>query len=105
MGQLRRKFPGVPMMALTATATPAVQEDILKVLRMTGPDCKRFIVSETHESPPSQLLAFRVLYRGMSRGAAVELSLVAGSIGGREAASWHARSSANTIQDVIPKCS
>jgi len=45
LGQLRRKFPGVPMMALTATATPAVQEDILKVLRMTGPDCKRFITT------------------------------------------------------------
>ncbi|KAM8861023.1 recQ-like DNA helicase BLM [Synchiropus picturatus] len=35
--ELRRKFPNVPMMALTATATPRVQKDILNQLNMTRP--------------------------------------------------------------------
>ncbi|TAK03312.1 ATP-dependent DNA helicase RecQ [Patescibacteria group bacterium] len=34
MKELRRVFPGVPVIALTATATPRVKEDILKELRM-----------------------------------------------------------------------
>ncbi|XP_068595516.1 recQ-like DNA helicase BLM [Brachionichthys hirsutus] len=35
--ELRQKFPKVPMMALTATATPRVQKDILHQLNMTRP--------------------------------------------------------------------
>uniref|UniRef100_A0A3B3ZU86 ATP-dependent DNA helicase n=1 Tax=Periophthalmus magnuspinnatus TaxID=409849 RepID=A0A3B3ZU86_9GOBI len=35
--ELRIKFPNVPMMALTATATPRVQKDILNQLNMTKP--------------------------------------------------------------------
>ncbi|XP_062276642.1 recQ-like DNA helicase BLM [Scomber scombrus] len=35
--ELRQKFPNVPMMALTATATPRVQKDILHQLNMTRP--------------------------------------------------------------------
>ncbi|XP_039664249.1 Bloom syndrome protein homolog isoform X2 [Perca fluviatilis] len=35
--ELRQKFPNVPMMALTATATPRVQKDILNQLNMTRP--------------------------------------------------------------------
>ncbi|XP_072291066.1 recQ-like DNA helicase BLM isoform X2 [Eucyclogobius newberryi] len=35
--ELRQKFPKVPMMALTATATPRVQKDILNQLNMTKP--------------------------------------------------------------------
>ncbi|XP_053282745.1 recQ-like DNA helicase BLM isoform X1 [Pleuronectes platessa] len=35
--ELRQKFPNVPMMALTATATPRVQKDILNQLSMTRP--------------------------------------------------------------------
>ncbi|XP_037306777.2 recQ-like DNA helicase BLM isoform X2 [Pungitius pungitius] len=35
--ELRQKFPGVPMIALTATATPRVQKDILNQLSMTRP--------------------------------------------------------------------
>ncbi|XP_071964609.1 uncharacterized protein [Antedon mediterranea] len=34
---LRKKFPGVPMMGLTATATPRVRADILKQLNMKNP--------------------------------------------------------------------
>jgi len=34
---LRTKFPGVPFMALTATATPRVQKDVLYQLKMTKP--------------------------------------------------------------------
>ncbi|KAM7414553.1 hypothetical protein PAMA_019392 [Pampus argenteus] len=35
--ELRQKFPNVSMMALTATATPRVQKDILNQLNMTQP--------------------------------------------------------------------
>ncbi|XP_077452980.1 recQ-like DNA helicase BLM isoform X2 [Stigmatopora argus] len=35
--ELRQKFPNVPMIALTATATPRVQKDILHQLNMTRP--------------------------------------------------------------------
>lgn len=35
--ELRQKFPKVPMVALTATATPRVQKDILNQLNMTRP--------------------------------------------------------------------
>ena len=34
LGKLRDEFPSVPMMALTATATPRVREDVLSQLRM-----------------------------------------------------------------------
>lgn len=34
---LREKFPGVPLMALTATATPRVRTDILLQLKMSNP--------------------------------------------------------------------
>ncbi|XP_061630293.1 recQ-like DNA helicase BLM isoform X1 [Phyllopteryx taeniolatus] len=37
LNELRQKFPKVPMMALTATATPRVQKDILHQLNMTRP--------------------------------------------------------------------
>ncbi|KAF4072097.1 hypothetical protein AMELA_G00270390 [Ameiurus melas] len=37
MHELRQKFPKVPIMALTATATPRVQKDILNQLSMTRP--------------------------------------------------------------------
>ncbi|XP_038124727.1 Bloom syndrome protein homolog isoform X2 [Cyprinodon tularosa] len=35
--ELRQKFPKIPMMALTATATPRVQKDILNQLNMSRP--------------------------------------------------------------------
>ncbi|XP_062402443.1 recQ-like DNA helicase BLM isoform X2 [Sardina pilchardus] len=37
LNELRQKFPRVPIMALTATATPRVQKDILNQLQMTSP--------------------------------------------------------------------
>ncbi|XP_046890088.1 Bloom syndrome protein homolog isoform X1 [Hypomesus transpacificus] len=37
MHELRQKFPKVPIMALTATATPRVQKDILNQLQMSRP--------------------------------------------------------------------
>ncbi len=40
---LREIFPKVPVMALTATATPTVQRDIISQLRL--PDCKIFTAS------------------------------------------------------------
>ena len=37
LGRLRRRYPDVPMMALTATATERVQDDILTQLRLRDP--------------------------------------------------------------------
>lgn len=44
LSELRRNFPGVPIMALTATATPRVRADILYQLKMTN-SCK-WLVSQ-----------------------------------------------------------
>ena len=41
LGRIRKALPGVPTAALTATATPEVQEDIIKSLGIES--CKRFI--------------------------------------------------------------
>ncbi|KAN0118615.1 ATP-dependent DNA helicase [Russula decolorans] len=41
LGQIRQKFPDVPLMALTASATPLVQDDIARILGMDpGRLCK-----------------------------------------------------------------
>lgn len=37
IGQLREAFPHIPLLALTATATPKVQEDIIRSLRLKDP--------------------------------------------------------------------
>ncbi|XP_069480286.1 recQ-like DNA helicase BLM isoform X2 [Ambystoma mexicanum] len=37
LNRLRQQYPSVPMMALTATANPRVQKDILNQLKMTNP--------------------------------------------------------------------
>jgi len=41
LGQLKSKFPGVPLLALTATATPHVQQDICSLLRLRLPQVTR----------------------------------------------------------------
>ncbi len=43
LGSLRKTFPGVPIIALTATATARVQQDIISSLRI--PDCITFKTS------------------------------------------------------------
>lgn len=40
--QLRLRFPDIPITALTATATPRVQQDIIQQLRLKNPIVKRF---------------------------------------------------------------
>ncbi|TRY97819.1 hypothetical protein DNTS_014955, partial [Danionella cerebrum] len=37
LGKLKRKLPGVPLLALTATASPSIREDIIKSLHLRNP--------------------------------------------------------------------
>ena len=41
---LKRKFPGVPIIALTATATPLVQKNIIDVLQLVNPQVTSIII-------------------------------------------------------------
>ncbi|KAL1458129.1 hypothetical protein WDU94_008300 [Cyamophila willieti] len=45
LAQLRNEYPGVPLMALTATATPRVRNDVLQQLAIDKTKCKWFISS------------------------------------------------------------
>jgi len=64
LAKLRRHLPDVPIMALTATATERVRDDIVKHLKLRGPNC--YVASfnrpnltyrvETKSSAYSQLL-------------------------------------------------
>jgi ATP-dependent DNA helicase RecQ len=66
LSQLRAIFPKVPMMALTATATTRVREDIVKLLQLSDP--ARFVASFNRPNlnyrvvakakPSAQVLAF-----------------------------------------------
>ena len=57
IAELRQYFPQTPIVALTATATPEVQEDICRQLQLRG--CRRFIGSFYREN-----LAYKVVYAG-----------------------------------------
>lgn len=46
--QLRRWFPDIPIMALTATATKRVQQDILQQLSLKNPQIHRFSFNRTN---------------------------------------------------------
>jgi ATP-dependent DNA helicase RecQ len=71
---LRERFPQVPLIALTATATGRVREDIVSLLRMRDPrihvasfnrpNLSYRIVPRT--SPLKQILEIATLYRGQS---------------------------------------
>jgi ATP-dependent DNA helicase RecQ len=66
LAQLRETFPNTPMMALTATATTRVREDIVKLLQLREP--QRFVASFNRPNltyrviakakPSAQVLAF-----------------------------------------------
>jgi len=51
LSQLPERFPGVPIMALTATATPRVQMDILHQLRIKDPKWWVFTYGRTLTRP------------------------------------------------------
>lgn len=57
LGKLRREFPAVPIMALTATATAGCQADVRKLLKLK-PSCK--LVASSFNRPA---LYYRVLRR------------------------------------------
>ncbi len=54
LGKLRQKFPSAACIGLTATATPRVQDDIIKNLNMESP--KRFVASFDRKSLFLQIL-------------------------------------------------
>ncbi|EDW16029.1 Bloom syndrome protein homolog [Drosophila mojavensis] len=54
LGILRKRFPNVPTMALTATATPRVRQDILQQLNLTH--CKWFLSSFNRRNLRYQVL-------------------------------------------------
>ena len=66
LAELRKSFPGTPMMALTATATTRVRQDIVKLLQLRDPQC--FVASFNRPNltyrviakskPSAQVLAF-----------------------------------------------
>ncbi|KAH8995511.1 ATP-dependent DNA helicase [Lactarius hatsudake] len=43
LGTIRERFPDVPLMALTASATPLVQDDIARILRMAPQRLSKFV--------------------------------------------------------------
>jgi ATP-dependent DNA helicase RecQ len=72
LGKLRRHFPGVPRVALTATADPQTRADIVAVLGLAQARCYitsfdrpniRYTVLEKHK-PFEQLLRFLDAHRG-----------------------------------------
>ncbi|KAI8063589.1 P-loop containing nucleoside triphosphate hydrolase protein [Gongronella butleri] len=48
LGTLRQKYPGVPFMALTASATPRVEKDVLQCLNMHDPTIIRQSFNRTN---------------------------------------------------------
>lgn len=55
MGDLRKKFSSIPFMAMTATATPTVRDDIVKNLKLSNPA----ITCTTFDRPNLYLEVFR----------------------------------------------
>ena len=104
LGQLRTLFPGIPMIALTATADPQTRADILQRLGMQTADCFaagfdrpniRYLVADK-QKPAAQLAAFLNNHRNESgivyclsrkRTEEVAARLVAD---GQSAAAYHA---------------
>ncbi len=72
LGQLRERFPGVPLVALTATADPHTREDIIEKLGLEAAPCFvssfdrpniRLLVVEKH-NPHGQLQRFLAAHDG-----------------------------------------
>jgi len=61
---LRKKFPGIPLVALTATATPIVQDDIIQQLQMKEP--LRFQASFNRENLFYQVLPKEATYQQLT---------------------------------------
>ena len=65
LAQLREAFPNTPMMALTATATGRVREDIVKLLQLREPRC--FVASFNRPN-----LTYRVIAKAKPSAQALE---------------------------------
>jgi ATP-dependent DNA helicase RecQ len=114
LGHLRERFPGIPLIALTATADPHTRDDIVRVLGLE--DARRHITSfdrpnirytvlEKHR-PADQLLRF-LARQGNESGIVYALSRkrvdeIAASLQARgvDAAAYHAGLSADVRRDV-----
>ncbi len=114
LGGLRKRFPGVPLIALTATADPQTRQDIVRVLRLEGavqhvtsfdrPNI-RYTVLEKHQ-PAGQLQRF-LATQGEESGIVYALSRkrveeIAATLAARglRAAAYHAGLPA-TVRDEV----
>ena len=114
LGALRQLFPGIPLVALTATADAQTRDDIVRVLALEEAGCHisgfdrpniRYTVLEKHK-PFEQLLRFLEPREGQA-GIVYALSRkrveeVAGKLQARgvRAAAYHAGLSADVREDV-----
>lgn len=67
--QLRHHFPSIPIMALTATATPRVQQDIITQLKLKNPLIRRFSFNRPnlyYEVQPRQKRAYQQILQLVS---------------------------------------
>jgi ATP-dependent DNA helicase RecQ len=114
LGALRERFPGVPMIALTATADPQTRDDIIRVLQLRDPASHttsfdrpniRYTVLDKSR-PAEQLLRF-LQTQGTESGIVYALSRkrveeIAGQLvaAGFRAAAYHAGLPAGVRDDV-----
>ena len=75
LGEMRSKFPDVPVIAVTATATPRVQDDIVHSLRLRSPD----IFNHGFDRPN---LFYEVRYKENMESVALDMWTAISTLGG-----------------------